>query len=77
MALQDYIKTQWSNGTAPAINSVNLLNIEDGIERVTEAVQVLEQAPYDLPPADEVNLGGVKIKLINNGDGTYSGEIWV
>ena len=77
MALQDYIKTGWVNGTAPAINAANLLNIENGIERVTQAVQQLEIAPYTLPPASEANLGGVKVKVIDNGDGTFSGEIWV
>ena len=77
MALQDYIKTAWANGVAPAINSVNLANIENGIERVTEVVQTMESSPYALPPASESDLGGVKVKVVNNGDGTYSGEIWV
>ena len=77
MALQDYTKTEWVNGTAPAINSLNLLNIENGIERVTQAVQDIETSPYTLPPASEANLGGVKVRVIDNGDGTFSGEIWV
>jgi hypothetical protein len=77
MALQDYDKTEWVNGTAPAINATHLNNCENGIERVTKAVQVLEDNPFVLPPASEANLGGVKIKVIDNGDGTFDGEIWV
>jgi len=77
MALQNYEKTGWVNGTAPAINALHLLNIENGIERVTEAVQSLENAPYDLPGATEATIGGVTVKVIENGDGTFSGEIGV
>jgi len=77
MALQDYTKTLWVNGAAPAINSTHLLNIENGIDRATQAVQDIETSPYDLPPATEAELGGVKVKVIDNGDGTFDGEIWV
>ena len=35
MALQEYIPTQWIDGTAPAINATNLNHIEEGIEGVT------------------------------------------
>jgi len=77
MAIQDYNKTLWVNGTAPAINATHLLNIENGIERATTAIQDLESNPYELLPATEATLGGVKIKVIDNGDGTFDGEIWV
>ncbi len=77
MALSDYTKTLWVNGAAPALSATNLLNIENGIDRATEAIQVLESAPFVLPPATEATLGGVKIRVIDNGDGTFDGEIWV
>ena len=77
MALIDYDKTGWVDDAAPDINAANLLNIERGIDRATKAVQVLESNPYSLPASTEANLGGVKIKVTDNGDGTYSGEIWV
>ena len=35
MACIPYTKTDWVNGTAPAINADNLNNIERGIEDVT------------------------------------------
>ena len=75
--LDDYEKTAWVDGTAPAINAVHLLNIEYGIERATEAIQTIENNPYTLPIATEANIGGVKIRVIDNGDGTFNGEIWV
>jgi len=76
MALEDYNRVEWKDGTSPAINAANLSVSEYGIERVTKAVQVLEDNPYTLPPATEANLGGVMIKVIDNGDGTFTGEIW-
>ncbi len=77
--LEDYTKTPWVNGTAPSIDSTNLLNIENGIDRVTEAVQILQDnnSSYVLPPASNATLGGVKIELVDNGDGTFTGKIWV
>jgi len=41
--LGEYIPTQWVNGTAPAINAVNLNNIENGIRDVTECTRELEE----------------------------------
>lgn len=38
MALPEYIPTGWVNGTAPAINSLNLGKLEQGIKRVTDEV---------------------------------------
>ncbi len=77
--LEDYVETPWVNGTAPAINSANLLNLESGMTKVTEAVQVLQDnnSSYVLPPATSATLGGVKIEVVNNGDGTFTGKIWV
>ena len=46
MALQEYIPTQWVDGTAPAINATNLNHIENGIKEVSDAVIALEG--YDL-----------------------------
>ena len=71
MALQDYQKTPWVNGTAPAINATHLLNIENGIERVTEATQVNEgkwqdyQARTSFPPplSTDTVLGGIKHRI--------------
>ncbi len=79
MALEDYNETAWVNDTAPAINAVNLNNIEKGIFDATEAIQVLELNPtsYVLPPATITELGGVMIELVDNGDGTFTGKIWV
>jgi len=34
--IEEYIPTEWVNGTAPAINSSNLNHIEQGIKAVTE-----------------------------------------
>ena len=77
MALQDYQRSQWVDGTTPAINSTNLLNIENGIDRATTAIQQIENTPYVLPAATEANLGGVMVKVIDNGDGSFTGQIWV
>jgi len=76
MALQNYNKTDWVNGTAPAINSTNLLNIEDGIDRATKAIQAIETNPYVLPSASVSTLGGVKMQIIHNSDGSVTGKIW-
>ncbi len=77
--IEDYVPTPWVNETAPAINAVNLLNIENGIFSATEAIKALQDggAGYVLPPASTSDLGGVKIELIDNGDGTFTGRIWV
>ncbi len=75
MALEDYNKTAWTNDVAPAINATNLLNIEYGIERVTQAVQTIEDNPFDLAPASYATIGGVTIKVQDNGDGTFDGFI--
>lgn len=77
MALNDYVKTPWVDGTAPAINASNLNKIETGIDEATKAIIVLQGNRYVLPPATEANLGGVKVKVTDNEDGTWSGEIWV
>ncbi len=79
MALEDYNETAWVNDTAPAINAENLNNIEKGIFDATEAIQALELNPagYILPPATITALGGVMIELVDNGDGTFTGKIWV
>jgi len=77
MALIVYEKTLWVNGTAPAINATHLLNLENGVERVTNAVIALEASPYELQPASEATIGGVTVKVIDNGDGTFSGEIGI
>ena len=58
MALNDYTRTEWVNGTAPAVNALNLNKIEEGIFDATEAVQVLEDNPYILPPATEARSKG-------------------
>ncbi len=44
MPTSDYIKTVWVDDDIPALDADNLNHIEDGIERVTEAVQALETA---------------------------------
>lgn len=76
--IEDYIPTPWVNETAPAINAVNLSHIESGIFAVTEAVQELQDgSSYVLPPASVSTLGGVKIEVVDNGDGTFTGRIWV
>ncbi len=77
MALLAYEKTLWVNDTAPAINATNLIKIENGIENVTNAVMSLEAHPYELEGATNAELGGVMIAVIPNGDGTFSGEIWI
>ncbi len=77
--LEDYVPTPWVNETAPAINAANLLNIEGGIFDATAAIQALQDAGsgYILPPASVSDLGGVKIELVDNGDSTFTGRIWV
>jgi hypothetical protein len=85
MALIPYTKIIWVNGQAPAINSVNLANSENGIERVTNAVidlenQVLDTrlttienkfpiADNDLASADENVKGGAMMHLESVDDG--------
>lgn len=46
MSLQNYNRTTWENSPSEQtpLNADNLNHIEDGIERVTEAVQALETA---------------------------------
>lgn len=69
MALVDYNKTTWVNDNAPALNEINLNNIENGIERVTAAVQVLEDNKYVLPGSTAANIGGVRTKLTTSPTG--------
>ncbi len=73
MAIENYVKTNWIDNAAPAINAANLLNIENGIETATDAIQVLEDTAYVLPPAEPTKLGGVMAEVIANGDGTFTG----
>lgn len=40
--MDNYTKTTWVNGSAPALNAENLNKIENGIEASTEAVTALE-----------------------------------
>ena len=83
MAFQEYIPTQWVDGTAPAINAQNLNHIEEGIKNaqsdtinLNTRVDVIEQNPYELPSATPTALGGVRVEVIDNGDGTFTGKIW-
>ncbi len=47
MALNEYIPTDWVNGTTPAINDTNLNHNEGGIKSVTDYVIAIG----DVPPA--------------------------
>jgi hypothetical protein len=69
MALVDYNKTTWVNDNAPALNETNLNNIENGIERVTSAVQALEDNKYVLPGSTSVDIGGIRTKLTTSPNG--------
>ena len=72
----NYNPTQWINDSAPAINASNLNKIENQIDVLSDAVITLEDNPYILPYATPTTKGGVRVKLIDNGDGTFTGEIW-
>lgn len=48
MAIADYIKTIWANGSAPAINADNLNKIEDGIDVVTDEANLIDSRVTDL-----------------------------
>ncbi len=87
---QEYIPTQWVDNAAPAINAANLNHIELGIKDATDTViqntgdiTVLRQDvddiqnnPYELPGATPTTLGGIRVEVVDNGDGTYTGKIW-
>ena len=74
--IPDYQPTQWVNDSAPAINATNLNKIENQIDLVTDAVIALEDSPYNLPYADVNTKGGVRLELKDNGDGTFTCNIW-
>ena len=81
MAFSEYVPTNWVDGAAPAINASNLNHIEQGIKTATDntinldgRVDILEQ--YDLPGATPTKLGGVRVEVVDNGDGTFTGKIW-
>jgi len=83
MAFQEYVPTNWVDGTAPAINAQNLNHIETGVKNATEntinlegRVDTIEQNPYVLPGATDTTLGGVRVEVVDNGDGTFTGKIW-
>ena len=90
MAFSEYIPTNWVNGAAPAINAANLNHIEQGIKNTADAVianeqditridqdlQDLIQNPYELPGATPTELGGLRVEVVNNGDGTYTAKMW-
>lgn len=42
----EYVPTQWVDGTAPAINALNLNHMEQGIKQVTDGLIVMES--YDM-----------------------------
>lgn len=80
---QEYIPTQWVDNAAPAINAANLNHLELGIKDATDAVinneqrlEQLEQNPYVLPGATPTEIGGVRVEVVDNGDGTFTGKIW-
>ena len=83
LAFQEYVPTNWVDGTAPAINAANLNHIEQGIKNAQDdainldgRVLNLEQNPYELPGATPNALGGVRVEVVDNGDGTFTGKIW-
>ena len=81
MAFSEYVPTNWVDGAAPAINASNLNHIEQGIKTATDntinldgRVETLEQ--YELPGATPTALGGIRVEVVDNGDGTFTGKIW-
>ena len=74
--IPDYQPTQWVNDSAPAINASNLNKIENQIDIVSDAVIALEDSSYTLPYADANTKGGIRLDLVNNGDGTFTCNIW-
>jgi len=84
-----YIPTEWKNGTSPALNANNLNHIEQGIKNLSDDVNAIEQTVQDntnriaeiengntIPCSTKDTLGGVRVEVIDNGDGTYTGKIW-
>jgi len=65
--LNEYIPTIWVNGTAPAINAVNLNHIENGLRDVTECTRELEE---------KINNVGSPIGTIVMFNGTLIPEDW-
>jgi len=48
--VNEYVPTQWVNGTAPAINAVNLNHIENGIKDTTDClVETIEKLENFVP----------------------------
>lgn len=56
MALLEFIPIQWVNGSAPAINAVNLVHSGNGIKNVTDAVIELEITVENLMPLGVITL---------------------
>ena len=54
MAIADYIKTIWANGSAPAINADNLNKIEDGIDAVTDEAIRLDSVTAALVSPNDI-----------------------
>ena len=81
MAISEYIPTQWVDNAAPAINAANLNHIEQGIKANTDTIindilPEINEPPYELPGATPTKLGGIRVEVVDNGDGTYTGKIW-
>ncbi len=58
MAIQDYVPTDWVDGTAPAINALNLNHIEQGIDNATTAITNIEDKIGDGTTLDADTLDG-------------------
>jgi len=78
----EYVPTNWVNGSTPAINASNLNHIEQGIKNNSLSVLDLHSRTSSLedgsglPCAQPDRLGDVRVQVIDNGDGTYTGKIW-
>jgi hypothetical protein len=42
----------------------------------TRVIAIEDKPDYVLPGATPTKLGGIRVEVVDNGDGTYTGKIW-
>lgn len=59
MALNTYIPTEWVNNQAPAINSTNLNNIEDGIVDAMDNINQIIDGTLPIEGTSNISIGSI------------------
>ena len=54
-----------------------IIRVDGDLGDLEQRVEIIETSPgYTLPGATPTTLGGVRVQVVDNGDGTYTGKIW-